>query len=84
MATGSEVLTMLIPNGGWVITGNDFENIQFIDCQAISKSDFEAGFAKVDAWKTAEDAKALAAKESAEAKLAALGLTAVDLKALGL
>ena len=37
-----------------------------------------------DAAKAAELAAAQAAKESAEAKLAALGLTADDLKALGL
>jgi hypothetical protein len=83
MATGAEVLGMLIPNG-WVIVGDDYEGIQFIDCEPITKEQFEAGFAQYDAWKAEEDAKVVAAKEAAQAKLEVLGLTAADLKALGL
>ena len=84
MAKGSDVLSMLIPNGGWVITGNDYEGIQFIEATPITKAQFEAGFAQYDAWKAEQDAKAEADKAAAQAKLAALGLTADDLKALGL
>ena len=83
MATGAEVLEMLIPSG-WVIVGDDYEGIQFIDCEPITKTQFEAGFAQYDAWEAEQEAKALADKASAHAKLAALGLTADDLKALGL
>jgi hypothetical protein len=84
MATGSEVLTMLIPSGGWVITGDDFEGIQFLDAKPITKAQFEAGFDKVDAWKAQQDLAAQTAKDLAQAKLEALGLTTDDLKALGL
>jgi len=84
MAKGAEVLTMLIPQGGWVISGNDFDGIQFLDCEPITKAQFEAGFAQYDAWKAEQDAAVEASKEAAQAKLAALGLTADDLKALGL
>ena len=84
MAKINEVLGFLIPNGGYVATGEDYEGIQFIDCDPITKADFEAGFAQYDAWKAQKDAEVLAAKESAQAKLAALGLTTEDLKALGL
>ena len=84
MATGSDVLTMLIPTGGWVISGDDFDNIQFIDAKPITKAQFEAGFAQYDAWKADQDSAQLAAKATAEAKLAALGLNTDDLKALGL
>jgi hypothetical protein len=84
MATGAEVLTMLIPTGGWVITGEDFESIQFIEAAPISKKQFTDGFAQFDALKAQQDANAMAAKEAAQSKLAALGLTADDLKALGL
>ena len=83
MATGAEVLEMLIPSG-WVIVGDDYEGIQFIECEPITKAQYEAGFAAYDAWKAEEDAKVVAAKDAAQAKLAALGLTAEDLKALGL
>jgi hypothetical protein len=84
MAQAYEVLQLLIPNGGWVITGDTYEGIEFIDATPITKAQFEAGFAQYDAWKAEQDAKAEADKAAAQAKLAALGLTADDLKALGL
>jgi hypothetical protein len=84
MATSGQVLGMLIPDGGYVQTGTEFEGIQFIECEPITKAQFEAGFAQFDAWKAEQETKALAAKQSAQAKLSALGLTAEDLKALGL
>lgn len=84
MATNSQVLAMLIPDGGYVATGEDFEGIEFIDCEPITKAEFTAGFAQYDAWKAEQETKAETDKASAQAKLAALGLTADDLKALGL
>ena len=84
MATLSQVLGMLIPNGGYVANGDTYEGIDFLECEPITKAQFEAGFAEYDAWKTEQDAAAIAAKEAAAAKLAVLGLTADDLKALGL
>jgi hypothetical protein len=84
MAKGYEVLNHLLPNGGWYISGDDYEGIQFLECEPITKAQFTAGFAKYDAWKADQDAVAATAKETAQAKLAALGLTTDDLKALGL
>jgi hypothetical protein len=85
MATSAEVLNMLIPNGGWRITENDFDSIVYDDgTKPITKAEFDAGFAQYDAWKSEQDAKVAADKASATAKLEALGLTADDLKALGL
>jgi hypothetical protein len=84
MAKGVEVLTMLIPTGGWVISGDSYEGIQFIDCASITKKQFEDGFAKYDAWKAEQDQLQATAKATAQAKLAALGLTVEDLTALGL
>jgi hypothetical protein len=84
MATGSDVLGMLIPTGGWSINGNDWAGVQFMDATPITKAQFEAGFAQYDAWKAEQKASAVAAKVAAQAKLAALGLTVEDLQALGL
>jgi hypothetical protein len=84
MAKSRDVLGMLIPNGGYVAVGEDYEGIQFLECEPITKAQFEAGFAQYDTWKAEQDAKAVADKATAEAKLAALGLTADDLNALGL
>jgi hypothetical protein len=85
MTTAGDVLEFLLPQGGWVINDNDFDTIQWIDDRPrCTKAQFEAGFAQYDAWKADQEAKAIANKAAAEAKLAALGLTAQDLKALGL
>jgi hypothetical protein len=84
MAKGSDVLKMLIPEGGWSIIGNDYDTIEFITCNPISKKEFQDGFAQFDAWQAEQDAAKAAAKAAAEAKLAALGLTTDDLRALGL
>ena len=84
MATSSEVLKMLIPTGGWVCVGDDWKGVQFIEANPITKTQFEAGFAEFDVLKAAQDTKIESDKAAAQAKLAALGLTADDLKALGL
>jgi hypothetical protein len=79
MATGIDVLAMLIPTGGWVIAGNDFQGIQFIECEPITKAQFDAGFAQYDAWKAEQDTKAQADKN---ALLVKLGITADEAKLL--
>jgi hypothetical protein len=84
MAKGGEVLTMLCPEKEWTITADDFDSIQWIKGEPITKAQFEAGFTQYDAWKAEQDTKAQADKTAAQAKLEALGLTADDLKALGL
>jgi hypothetical protein len=84
MAKAHEVLSFLIPTGGWVMTGDTYEGIEFLECEPITKAQFEAGFAKVDAQKAKAEAEAETAKATAQSKLEALGLTANDLKALGL
>ena len=85
MATGGDVMTMLCEGVEYVIYGDDYDSINwFGKSPAITKSQFKAGFAQYDAWKAEQDAKAVADKAAAQAKLEALGLTADDLKALGL
>jgi hypothetical protein len=79
MAKGSEVLSMLIPTGGWVINGNDWEGVQFIEATPITKAQFEAGFAQYDAWKAEQDSKAEADKATLLAKL---GITADEARLL--
>ena len=85
MATGTDVLDMLLPQGGWILHGDTFDGITFVDERPrCTEAEFKAGFAQWDAWKAEQDAKAEADKAAAQAKLAALGLTTDDLKALGL
>lgn len=82
MATGAEVLEMLLPLGGWIITGDNFEGVQFIDERPkCTEAEFNAGFAIYDAFKAEQDARV---PTPAEKLFKATGLTAADLKALGL
>ena len=75
MAESYQVLNMLIPNGGWVQSGDDYEGIDFIDCEPITKKEYTDGFAQYDAWKIKQDAD----KSKAKAELLVkLGITAEE------
>lgn len=79
MAKHYEVLNMLIPNGGYVQSGETYEGIEFIDCKPISKEEYENGFVIFDAWKLEQEA----AKNSAKnAILSKLGITEDEAKLL--
>ena len=83
--SGSEVLEMLCPEGGWILVGNSYEGITWVDDRPrCTKSEFEAGFAQVEVYKLEQENANAQAKAQAEGKLAALGLTTDDLRALGL
>jgi len=76
MATGGDVLSMLIPTGGWVIYGDDFDSIIYDEgVTPITKAAFTAGFAQFDAWKSQQDQTKAEAKA---ALLARLGMTAEE------
>ena len=80
MAKSREVLEMLLPNGGWVIYGDDFDSIRYDDgINPISKNQFVNGFAQYDAWKTEQDAAKAQAKA---ALLERLGITEDEAKLL--
>jgi hypothetical protein len=79
MANIAEVMRMLIPTGGWVTRGDEYEGIEFLQCEPITKAQFEAGFAQYDAWKAEQDTKAAADKA---ALLAKLGITADEARLL--
>jgi hypothetical protein len=79
MVQGHEVLEFLIPNGGWSIVGNEYEGIQFLECEPITKEQFEAGFAQYDAWKTEQEA---AKAHERAALLERLGITEEEARLL--
>jgi hypothetical protein len=79
MATGGQVLRMLIPDGGYAITGDDYSGITFIEAEPITQAEFEAGFAQYDSWKAEQDSAKAAAKA---ALLDRLGITAEEAKLL--
>jgi hypothetical protein len=79
MAKSSEVLSMLIPDGGYVQTGDTFEDIIFIEAEPITKEQFEAGFAQFDAWKNQQD---LDKAQQKQLLLDRLGITEDEAKLL--
>ena len=79
MAKSREVLEMLIPNGGYVATGQTYEGIEFLECEPITKKQWQDGFAQYDAWKAEQDATQATAKA---ALLDRLGITADEAKLL--
>lgn len=81
---GADVMDLLRPNGGWMMIGDEYEGIQFIDCEPVTKSEFDKALADYPQLIAEKRAKEVAAKDAAQAKLETLGLTADDLKALGL
>jgi hypothetical protein len=79
MANAIQVLEMLIPNGGWICTGQTYEGITFLECEPITKKQFDDGFAQVDAWKAEQEAQATAKRQ---ALLDKLGITEDEAKLL--
>jgi hypothetical protein len=80
MAQAYQVLEMLCPEGGYIIVGEDFDNITWVDERPrCTKAQFEAGFAEYDSWK-AEQAQAKATQKAA--LLDRLGITEEEAKLL--
>ena len=79
MAKASEVLSMLIPNGGYTQVGDTFEGIEFLECKPITKKQYEDGFAQYDALKAEKEAKKAIDKA---ALLDRLGITEDEAKLL--
>jgi hypothetical protein len=79
MTNGTDVLKMLFPNGGWAIRGDEYEGIDFINIEPITKVEYDKAFAGYDAWKAEQDAKAESDKA---ALLSKLGITADEAKLL--
>jgi hypothetical protein len=76
MAQGDEVLSMLIPTGGWVISGDNFDSIIYDQgVTPITKKQFTDGFAAFDTWKAQQDIAKATAKA---ALLDRLGITAEE------
>lgn len=80
MASGGDVLGMLLPQGGWIIYGDDFDTIVWVDERPrCTKAQFEAGFTQYDAWKAEQDAAKVTEKA---ALLDRLGITEEEAKLL--
>jgi hypothetical protein len=80
MAKGWQVLKMLCPNVEYTIDGENFDSIVWNNSsEAITKAEFEAGFAQFDSWKAEQETEAEAKKK---ALLDRLGITNEEAKLL--
>ena len=79
MEMTSDVLAMLIPTGGYVLRGDDFADVEWIEATPITQAQFDKGVADYSAWKAEQDTKAAADKA---ALLTKLGITADEAKLL--
>ena len=77
--SGGDVLALLIPSGGWTIAGDDYEGITFIECEPITKAQFDDAFANYETLKAEQDAAKAAQKA---ALLDRLGITEDEAKLL--
>jgi len=74
------------PTAEFVFSNNDYSTIQWhiLEGDAPTQAQIDAAIKAIEQEEAAAEIEAAAKKAAAEAKLAALGLTADDLKALGL
>ena len=79
MVKAVEVLEMLRPEGGWVISGEEFEGISFISCKPLTKKEFVDGYAEIDSFKERKKIELDAAKKEI---LNRLGITEDEAKIL--
>jgi hypothetical protein len=86
MAKLAEAINLYNPNAQWTLLGDDYETLNWhsVDIAKPTKAELEDLLLEVEAVKAQQEADKATAKASAEAKLATLGLTTDDLKALGL
>ena len=78
-----KAIQFIRPNAEFVLTGDELTWLDQAQIQP-TEEEIKAGYIAYEAQQEADKAQEQAAKSAAEAKLTALGLTADDLKALGL
>jgi len=81
-----KAIRKLKPSAEFSLIDNDYTTIKWdvLDGDAPTKAKIDAAIEQIKSDDTAAETNAAADKATAQAKLAALGLTADDLKALGL
>ena len=86
MAKLAEAINLYNPSAQWTLLGDDYDTLDWhsVDIAKPTKAELENLLTQLEAAKAQQEAKAAADKAAATAKLEALGLTADDLKVLGL
>jgi len=79
MIRGVDILRTLRPDGGWAISGDTYEGIEFLECEPFTKAEFEAA---KNTYEANEIAKAEATAQAKAALLERLGLTQEEFNTL--
>lgn len=79
-----QALRSIVPNAQWHLTGDNYDDIIWIEGNKPTLEQLKNELEMLPIKKAQQQAEAAAARAAAEAKLAAIGLTVDDLKALGL
>jgi hypothetical protein len=79
MTQVSDVLNFLLPEGGWVVYGNEWAGVQFIEAEPITKAQFDKGVKDYEAFIANRETTKAAAKIELLTKL---GITADEAKLL--
>jgi DNA-binding NarL/FixJ family response regulator len=78
-----QILTNKYPGKEWNLVGNEYEGLEWLDSSPKpTKQQLESQWAEVQQIIEQRQANAIAARQSALAKLAALGLTEAEIAAL--
>lgn len=78
-----QILTIKYPGKEWNLVGNDYEGLDWLDSSTKpTKQQLESQWSEVQQIIAQREANNIAARESALAKLAALGLTEAEIAAL--
>jgi hypothetical protein len=81
----TKILLAKFPNDTWTLNGESYAGLTWLsDTPKPTKKQLDDLWVEVQAEIEAEQTKIVSDKAAAQAKLAALGLTADDLKAVGL
>jgi DNA-binding NarL/FixJ family response regulator len=78
-----ETLTRKYPGAQWTLVGSEYEGLEWLDSSPKpTKAQLEAAWANLQETIAQQEQAKVAARESALAKLAALGLTEEEIAAL--
>lgn len=82
----SEAIWKLRPSAEFSVTDNDYSTIKWdvLEGDAPTQLEIDSAIKEIKAEESQIEAEAAAKKAAAEAKLASLGLTVEDLRALGI
>jgi len=81
MSKASKIMEYLRPDGGYLIYGEDYQGIQFVECEPVSKEEYDK---VVKDWENIESEMLAIKAATKQAILDKLGISLDDLKALGL